>query len=280
MVEINLNDQNHRLAIEPARDAVRLYQGAAGAKLELTVRVIDSHGAAAVGNLALAATVYVSNSSQQGRRYLGRVQAGHHVLPVPRGSDVQLNGFVSDEQLRAIEEIRKGGTMWLTMTFEVAGMLTEPLRPSLWTGDLSFSVRGGEWADQLETIEAASLVEILVPMPDGVEDSEPVKRLREARQHLRRGQVVAALGSARLALDPVLESVRKSGLANSAKGKQPRDRDLPERFANLVEATYSTLSGASHDDEVTKDFVYTRPEAEALVATTGGLVKRFVTTRS
>ena len=42
--------------------------------------------------------------------------------------------------------------------------------------------------------------------------------------------------------------------------------------AVFVEATFSLLSGAPHDDDVTRDFRYTRAEAEGLLVTTAGLV--------
>lgn len=283
MTSIELGN-GQRLELEPSRDVLRLIPAVAGAQLELSMRVIASalpavEQPAGIERFGLAAAVFVSRVAHQGRRLLCRVAAGHLVSPTARGAEVRVTGLVSAEQLRTVEELRAGGDLWLTLGVEVTTVTANPPGPAGWTGELSFPVRGGEWATQLELVDAGAFVEVLVPVPDTADLAAAVQRLGEARRLLQDNEIDAALGAARRALEPVLEAVRYGGLAKGAQAKSARDRDLPERFAVLAEATFSLLSGAAHDDEVTAGFQFSRPEAVALVATTAGLVKRLASQR-
>ncbi|GAA4578436.1 hypothetical protein GCM10023176_54330 [Micromonospora coerulea] len=60
----------------------------------------------------------------------------------------------------------------------------------------------------------------------------------------------------------------------AAVKKTPRQRTLDERWAFMVEDLFSTMSGAGHKDEVTKDFEYTREDGEMLIGATAGMLKR------
>lgn len=278
MVSIDLGAER-RLELEPARQLLRLYPAAAGAQVEVIVRAVAA-GQPSPDRFVLAATLYASNSAQQGRRMLCRVQGRSHVMPTARGAEVHLTGMVSDDQLRAVEEMRAGGDLWLCLAFEVSGQLDDPPGPAIWSAELNIPVSSGEWGGQVENVDAGSLVAILVAMPHGADLAGAVGRLREAGRLLRDNEIDAALGAARKAVEPVLDAVREGGLAKSAAGKPARERDLPERFAVFVEATHSLLCGAAHDDEVTAGFRYTRAEAQTLIATATGLVKRLAETRA
>jgi hypothetical protein len=75
----------------------------------------------------------------------------------------------------------------------------------------------------------------------------------------------------------VLDAVRINNFSRNALDTKPKERDLQQRFAVLVEDTYSTLGGAAHDDDFTKDFHYTRADAVLLLTTTAGLVHQHAT---
>ncbi len=265
---------NDRLDFEPARDVLRLTPGVSGAAIELQLKVGRAVEAATPNRYRIAAVLDLSRLSQQGRRRLCRLEAEHLVTPSMRPTGFSLTGFVSDEQLRAAEDLRRGGDLWFALTLDVWTVDAPPAGLTAHTGHMDFPVPAGEWCTQLERVDAASVVELLVPMPHAAEHAAAVRRLQQARQLLRDNQVDAALGEARKALEPVLEAVRDDGLSKGAQGKPARDRNLDERFAVLVEATFSLLSGAAHDDEITRDFRYTRAEAGGLLATTAGLVNR------
>ncbi|HKT02252.1 MAG TPA: hypothetical protein VJT31_22215 [Rugosimonospora sp.] len=265
-----------RLDFEPARDTLRMTPGIGGAGIELQLKVGRTTDSANPPRYRIDAVLDISRRSQQGRRRLCRLQTGHLITPAVRATSFSLHGFASDEQLRVAEELRAGGELWFNLTLDV-WTVEEPAGLIGYTGYLDFPVTAGEWCTQLERVDGASLVEVLVPMPTVAEYAGAVHRLQQARALLRDNQIDAALGEARKALEPVLEAARDGGLAKGAQNKLPRERTLAERFAVQVEATFSLLSGAAHDDEVTKDFRYTRAEALALLATTAGLLNRLAT---
>ncbi|MEV7801940.1 hypothetical protein AB0O28_03210 [Microbispora sp. NPDC088329] len=202
------------------------------------------------------------------------MEAEQLIAPTVRQTEFHLVGFVSDDQLRAAEELRRGAELWFTLALRVRTVDGELPTLVSYSGHLTFPVEAGEWSSQLERVDAGSFFEVLVPMPEAADHAAAVRRLQEARRLLRDNQLDAALGEARKALEPVLEAVRAQGLAKGASEKRARERTLNERFAVLVEDVFSLLSGAAHDDEITKDFQFTRAEALALLATTAGLVNR------
>jgi len=276
MTTINL-DNGTTLELEPARHLLRMTPAVGGANLELTIRAI---AAAPVGRVVLAAAVYVADSTQMGRRFLCRALARSHVVPVGRGAEVVLQGLISSEQLRAVEELRAGGNLTLGLEVEVHGVMADPLGPVVWSGQLNIPVSAGEWSTQVENVDGGTVVEILVGMPDDPQLVGAVDRLREARHLLRTNQIVSALEAARKAVEPVLEAAREGNLASTALKKNAKERELPERFAVMIEAVYSLLSGAAHDDAVTEGFRYTRAEADALLVSVAGLVKRLAVTHA
>src|SRR5690348_11301506 len=109
---------NDRLDFEPARDALRLIAGVGGAAIELQLRV-GRTTESPNSRYRIGADVDISRLSQQGRRRLCRLQAGHLVTPTVRPTSVSLHGFASDEQLRVAEELRAGGDLWFNLTLDV-----------------------------------------------------------------------------------------------------------------------------------------------------------------
>ncbi|MET8354932.1 hypothetical protein ABZU69_34670, partial [Micromonospora sp. NPDC005206] len=97
------------------------------------------------------------------------------------------------------------------------------------TGELSFDVGAGEWADNLEDIEAGTYVELLVPLADGADYADAVELLRDARGLLREGNLPSAIGQARKALEQVRESYGTQKVFADAVKKTPRQRTLAER---------------------------------------------------
>lgn len=273
MSTIEVGD-NDRLDFEADREAVRLYPAVAGARIDLRLRAGRMRETVPPRQYRIAAHVDVSKLSQQGRRRLCRVETDHLVTPAPRPTPFELTGFISDEQLRVVEDLRAGGDLWFALSLNVWTVCGDPVALTAHTGSVDFSILAGEWGAQLERVDAGTFVELLVPMPQASTYAIAVRRLQRARELLRDNQVDAALGEARKALEPALEAARDGGLAKAARAKPATQRLLDERFAVLVEDMFSLLSGAAHDDEVTKDFRYSRAEATTLIATTAGLLNR------
>jgi hypothetical protein len=59
----------------------------------------------------------------------------------------------------------------------------------------------------------------------------------------------------------------------TAKDDDLRSRSQAQRWRAIYRAAFDQASGAVHEDEVTKEFVYNRREAEALIGIGAALLK-------
>ena len=66
--------------------------------------------------------------------------------------------------------------------------------------------------------------------------------------------------------------------AASLKSVDPKKRNSDQRWAALYYDTYSLGSAAAHDDPVTTDFVWSRADAEAMLAMTAALLNHYLAT--
>jgi len=81
------------------------------------------------------------------------------------------------------------------------------------------------------------------------------------------GKFEEAVIKARAALEYVREVV-----PTEAQNAVARQRTQAQRWRVLIDDLYSLASGASHDDEVTKDFAWSRDDAIMIVGTVAGLL--------
>ncbi|MFI7283434.1 hypothetical protein ACIBOV_24545 [Micromonospora chersina] len=309
------------LQLEPARRAFHLYPGAGGAQVEVTLRISKAQDLAQGIAYRVSARMYVEDNSDRRQRMLCTLDGAHLVTPLVRAGEVQLSGFVTDEQLRIVEQLRAGGDLWVNLRLSLTSVewradseppyqppqisdqeleelraanegrepvslpppgtkvvFERPLQKQR-TGDLRFDINVGEWAAQMTAIEAGTFVELLVPLAGGADYAGAVALLREARELLREGNVDAAIGQARKALEQVRKEYGTQKLYEAATKKTPRTRTLPERWAIMVEDLYSTMSGAAHNDEVTKEFTYSQEDGAMLITATAGMLKRLAADR-
>lgn len=263
---------NEQLTVDPRRDLLRLYPAAAGARIELNYSVatmLPSPTASAVP-FHFAADLYASRVMRQNERMVCRLTADHLVTPTARGTQLTLSGFISNDQIREIEQLRVGEHLQLHLV--LAASTTINGIPQLNRGDEYVAVGPGEWATELSRVDAATFVEVLVPMPTATEFAVATRRIREARELLRNNDVDAAMGAARLALEAVRNELGTIRIAGGAPTKS-RERTQDQRSAVLIEDAYSVLCGAMHDDELTKTFRYTRTQAATMIALVAGIVR-------
>jgi len=265
-----------RLELEPTRNALRLWPAVGGARMELRLRVTRSAERTPPPRYRLSAALHVGRSPQQVRRLVTRLDTDSLVAPGLRGFEISFAGFVSDQQLRLINELREGKELWFILVLDVTAVEGEPPELVASRGELSFAVSPGEWGSEMDRVDSVAFIELLIPMPEGAEDASQVRLLREAQQLIRDNKVDAGLVRARKALEPMIADIRDSGIVKTARDKTARDRTLDERFAILAEDTIAVLHGAAHEDPVTADFHYTRADATLLLATTAGLVSRHI----
>ncbi|TDB73177.1 hypothetical protein [Micromonospora sp. KC723] len=105
------------------------------------VRPLDEH-------LRLSVALYVSpRDSQQDRHYVCRMAGEHLVTVINQQGSFRMRGFISDHQMHVIEEQRAGKRIWLILALQVLQDEGKPARFAQPTGQVSFGIGSGEWAE-------------------------------------------------------------------------------------------------------------------------------------
>jgi len=175
---------------------------------------------------------------------------------------------LTSAQILGIEEHRSGQRPGFSL--KLSGIL--PAEPTE-TGQESaeyFSIATSTWLELIERVSAAVAFTIPIPIPviSGAH-AEGTELLKEARHHLNAGNIDAAIVSARGAMERAEAAAHWPGLGDGS----PRSRSVEQRWRAISLAAMSQASGAAHEDDVTKDFAYTRREAEALIGIAAALLK-------
>jgi hypothetical protein len=211
-----------------------------------------------------------------GMSWLGELIAAEH-LPISDAAvyprSVLLTTTISDGQLAGIEAQRDGADLELITDLHVA--LTGAVELDYPAGTVQDWVRvpGAIWAQHAERLGALVTVPLRVPLPLGAPDSlraQAGRRLQAAVRALAGGRAEDAVREARLALD--LYDQLEPAASYDRRG-DPRQRDLPQRFAALRDAVHALASGAHHDDAVTAGFGYRRSDATVVVACVAALLR-------
>ncbi len=227
----------------------------------------------------------------RGQRWLAGLEP--RVLPL-RGYSVseQLLISTADEQLIALDHARGDGEFSLVLHLQLTllGPSAEiyPIRDT----QVSVRVPRGRWLELLDQLgsEVGILIRVASPLTDATAteaataDEQPslsrtVARLRQARQQVRDHQWESAAATCRQVLDGV-RALAGPDLpdATSLKSVDPKKRCSDQRWAALYYDTYSLGSAAAHDDPVTADFVWSRADAEAMLAMTAALLNHYLAT--
>ncbi|MGC4815126.1 hypothetical protein ACLQ29_31815 [Micromonospora sp. DT228] len=109
------------LQLEPARRVLRLYPGAGGAQVEVTLRISKAQDLAPGVPYRVSAQMYVEDIMRR-QRMLCVLNAASLVTPLVQAGQVQMSGFVTDEQLRAVEQLRAGGDLWVNLKLSVSSV--------------------------------------------------------------------------------------------------------------------------------------------------------------
>src|SRR5581483_3255594 len=100
-------DHGRRLAVEPERHSLRLYPAIGGARVEIRLRTTLTGEAKEQLALETTATLKVSTNPSVNRQVLCELQAPALLTPHAQGAtQLNLEGMVSSEQLRLVEELR------------------------------------------------------------------------------------------------------------------------------------------------------------------------------
>ncbi|MEU7981443.1 hypothetical protein AB0B63_23310 [Micromonospora sp. NPDC049081] len=254
------------------------------------------------------------NINRRQERMLCDLRATNPITPTVRLSPVQLSGFITDEQIRVVGQLRGGEDLWLNLQLNTSSVE--------WPAD---SIpKPGATPPFISNVPVAALEEITArvkdrstPLPpsDSVAFERPLDKqltrklgfginagewtaqlmnvqagafvellvplargadYTDAVKALREALELLRQGSieARKAVEQVRAANETQRLFNAGKTKSPREQTYDERWAFMVEDLFSTMSAAGHKGEVTKDFEFTREDGEMLIVATAGMLKR------
>jgi len=269
MVDLNFSHGHTlRVSVGPGAATVNLSPGTGVHRLAVTVTVA-SVGLAEGLPIQLSGDLHMELNNAN--RWLGPL----HIKQVAtRGFTCteQLTCGLSDSQLQVLEALRDGRDLPLRLHLDAVLLYpVDGLYPVVQGQEVAL-VPAEAWARQLESLGTAVVTEVLVPLPiDGSELRRAVSRIREAKGHITDGKYEEAVIKSRAALDYVREVVPADSSAQKTVAKQ---RTQAQRWRVLIDDLYSLTSGANHDDEVTKDFVWSRDDAVMIVGTVAGLLGR------
>lgn len=180
----------------------------------------------------------------EGWGWIGDLHADQ-ALPLAKDNQprtVNLSTTISNEQLAAIEERRRGRDLALRVDLTVVLAGAEDLDYPNRTHQDQIHIPAAERAARAEQLGALVTVPVLVPLPLGDPDSQRAKaggNLREALRAIADGRHRDAVSGCRDALE-LLDSIDPQ--AGDPAGKA-RDRTLEQRFAALRTALKSVANG-------------------------------------
>ena len=223
-----------------------------------------------------------------GPRWVGEL--GTQVITV-RGFAVShdLVLSVTDDQLVALERGRTDGDVRFQIDLQVM-LLSAPegVHPERRT-QIAFRVPASRWVELLDALGSEVAIVLRVPAPlsqpdfklvtdDSTERTASLVQaaadLRDARLKLRNHQWRDSVAACRHVLDVIarMTSIPAENRLNQAKKRRPQD----ERLAAMYYATQSMIHAAHHPvDEDVAPFMWNRPMAEAVVASTAALLRAY-----
>ena len=271
-MQIDFTD--HGLAFGETRRPVHFHPAAGGVKVELRLNVRRTSTNPDSRTFQIGG--WLSAGSRTNRVAVCPLTAANVINPTHIDTQMQMVGFVSYDQLRVLEELRAAGDMEVSIEFEVICIAESPTRFDSRRTQEVFWLSPGEWSEAVSRIDAATYVELLIPIVSDPRLASAAGRIREARVSIREGHYEEAIKKDRAALEIVKSEHASSALLKAARAKtDPRKRDQAERWAVLIDDAFSLLSGAVHDDAgITEHFTWDRGDAVALTALVGGLLRR------
>ncbi|MFD9511251.1 hypothetical protein [Streptomyces mirabilis] len=127
------------------------------------------------------------------------------------------------------------------------------------------------WQTELERLGTSFGFALAIPLhaPSGAQRDAAVY-LQDARRLLHDGEFDKSIGSARQAMERILAA---AGWPSISKNDDLFQRSQAQRWRAIYKAAFDQASGAEHADEVTKDFTYSRGEAEDLIGIAASLLR-------
>ena len=177
---------------------------------------------------------------------------------------------LTSTQILGIEESRAGQRPGFNL--KLYGFLPQdPAAGINQESSVYFTVAASTWLDLIERVTPA--VAFTIPVPVAAADgalAEGAALLKEARRQLNVGDFEAAIVTARKVMERAQAAANWPGISRN-DDLQARSQD--QRWRAVYKAALDQASGATHEDDITRDFTYRRAEAEALIGIAAALLK-------
>lgn len=272
MQELRFEDL--RFTAESESDQIWLHRGLGAHELQIQLAVGVTPLKEAGQILALEAGLFGFGAGPSPNGLpLGRFTTSLAFTQVITVHRVKLSFLLTSLQLHAIEEGRAAGDI----RFELVLNATLPQAvgyPGCQEAPMHFTIAKSRWEQQIAGLGPSTAFEMAVPYPLGDPGRDAVGRtLREAQRLITTGGTRAAILEVRRALEGIQQLVDWERPGKKAA----RECNQTERWWRIQDALYSQSSGALHNDEITRDFNYSRAEAETLLAMTAALMRNVPT---
>lgn len=240
-----------------------------------------THEFQAVGDIlwgVLSLKPDVGNGGQLGHAFPDQAA---HLAPDRHGGTVyQTFAFpLSDAQLFAIEEVRKGGGVELRLSLVGRAFSSQYGHQSL-SDDLVFRINLSDWARVLNELGHGTVIALGVHLPNVKESSAlraAVELLRDANRDLVSGQYDSTVSRCRLAIESaqaVLGDDAATKAAVSAFQKQKASMSTLQREQMTREAVRHYAHPAHHVDDQGNPERYSRSDATFLLTMAAAVVTR------
>lgn len=267
MQELRFDDL--RFAVSTDNDQVWLHRGLGGHELRVQLNVVATPFKEAGQILALEAGLVGFGTASGPRSMLARTTLNLAYTQAVTVHRVQLSFLLTSLQLHAIEAGRGSD-----MRFELDLNATLPQAvgyPACAPETLGITIAKSRWEEQIAALGPSSAFEMAVPFPLADEPRAEIGRtLREAQRLITVGEIRASILEVRRALEWIQQN---AGWDNPGTKKAAEQCSQSERWWRIQAALYSQTSGAMHNDAITRDFQYSRVEAETLLAMTSALLR-------
>jgi hypothetical protein len=175
--------------------------------------------------------------------------------------------LLTNAQVLALEQQRTGD---LRLELHVRGFLPQATGfPGANEVVEHIDIAESRWHQQLASLGRSLGAEMLIPFPADDEPSRAIADLLREAQRLLGGNEI---DSAMLYVRKALEAIKTTSNWNWPGRKDRDERTADERWACIRSALEDQASGALHGDAGTKDYSYSRAEAEALIGMTAALL--------
>jgi hypothetical protein len=182
---------DHGLAFSETRRPIYFYPAAGGAKIELRLNVRRTSVNPDSRTFLIAG--WLSAGARNSRVAVCPLTVDNILNPTHIDTQMRMVGFVSHDQLRVLEEIRAGGDMEVSIDLEVSCIADSPPRFDSRKTQEVFWLSPSEWCEVVSRIDAATFVELLIPITADPRLASAASRVRGARDDIREGHYEEAI---------------------------------------------------------------------------------------